>query len=64
MKHRVPVGPEADKPAYTFFARTTGDTRKMLIEAHRQITKRLGAAPSNTLLLHELLKAYADPTSK
>jgi hypothetical protein len=58
MKHRLPVGVDAATDSYAFFARTTGDTRRLLAEAREKVTARYGAAPSNALLLHELLEAY------
>jgi hypothetical protein len=66
MKHREPVGLEANTPAYTFYVRTSDDTRRMLIDAREHVTKRFGAPPSNHLLFSVLLETYmaqADSTT-
>jgi len=58
MKYREPRGAEADTEFYGFYVRATGETRSLLMEARRRLTARFGAAPSNPLLLSELLQAF------
>lgn len=61
MKYREPRGAEADREFYGFYVRATGETRALLIEARRRLTERLGAPPSNPLLLYEVLKVFVAP---
>lgn len=61
MKHREPVGLDANTDQYVFNVRTSGETREMLMRASAALTKRLGGVPSNPLLLRELLVAFLKP---
>ncbi len=59
MKHREPVGADANTDKYIFYVRTSGETRKLLVDASKKLTQQFGATPSNSLVLHTLLTSFA-----
>jgi hypothetical protein len=57
-RFKEPRGLSEDTPIYGLYVRVTGESRELLKKAQEIATQRLGATPSNPLLLDELLKAY------
>jgi len=63
-RFRNPRGISEDTPFYGFYVKASGETRELLRKAQQVAAERLGAVPSNPLLLDELLKAYLrDPSN-
>jgi hypothetical protein len=58
MKHREPRGREANTDYYGFYVRVNGETRHMLNEAQRRVSKHFTAPPSNQLFLNTILESY------
>ena len=57
-RFREPRGLGAPTPFYGFYARLEGQERDILMQAQAIAGLRLGGAPSNPMLLEELLRAY------
>ncbi|QRM29560.1 hypothetical protein [Microvirga sp. VF16] len=53
-----PRGLSEETPFYGLYVRLSGESRELFRKAHEIAAKRLGATPSNPILLDELLKAY------
>lgn len=55
-------GLDEDRPFYGFYTRLSGQDRELLKEARRVAMVRLGATPSNPVLLAEMMKTYVNTT--
>jgi hypothetical protein len=63
-RFKEPRGLAEDTPFYGLYVRVTGESRELLKKAQEIATERLGATPSNPILLDELLKAYLREAAK
>ena len=63
-RFKEPRGLSEDTPFYGLYVRVEGKSRELLKKAQEIATQRLGATPSNPLLLDELLKAYVREAPK
>ena len=59
LRFPEPRGVQAKTAYDDLYAKTAGETRELLAEAHRKLTERYGAAPSNSLLLRDVLRTFA-----
>jgi hypothetical protein len=57
-RFKEPRGLSENTPFYGLYVRVTGESRELLKQAQEIAAKRLGATPSNPLLLEDLLRVY------
>lgn len=57
-RFKEPRGLSENTPFYGLYVRVSGDSRELLKQAQDIAAKKLGATPSNPVLLDELLRTY------
>ncbi len=62
-RYNEPRGLSENTPFYGLYVRLSGESRELFRKAHEITAKRLGSAPSNPILLDEMLKAYLKAVS-
>lgn len=64
LRFPEPRGVKANTGFYGFYVKATGETRKLIEEAHRKLTEHYGSPPSNGLLLRDALRLLVETNTK